>query len=275
VGFQEVAEHGFEVIRSFGALPGCGTPREKVSWLAPFRLAIVVAMSKVVLISGASSGIGEATARVLAAAGHQVFLGARREDRLAALAAEIGGAYAPLDVTSRESFQSFVDAAVDRYGRVDVLVNNAGVMPLSLMSSLKVDEWDRMVDVNIKGVLNGIGAALPRFTDGGHVVNVASIAAHMVMPTAAVYCATKYAVWALSEGLRQESENLRVTVISPGVTESELADTITEEFSASLMEDFRKVAIPASAIGDAIAYAISQPDSVDVNEIVVRPVAQR
>jgi NADP-dependent 3-hydroxy acid dehydrogenase YdfG len=243
--------------------------------LASFALAIVVAMSKVVLISGASSGIGEATARVLAAAGHQVFLGARRVDRLEALVAEIGGACAPLDVTSRESFQSFVDAAVERYGRIDVLVNNAGVMPLSLMSSLKVDEWDRMVDVNIKGVLNGIGAVLPRFTDGGHVVNVASIAAHMVMPTAAVYCATKYAVWALSEGLRQESENLRVTVISPGVTESELADTITEEFSASLMEDFRKVAIPASAIGDAVAYAISQPDSVDVNEIVVRPVAQR
>ncbi|MCP2250215.1 NADP-dependent 3-hydroxy acid dehydrogenase YdfG [Lentzea aerocolonigenes] len=243
--------------------------------MAVVLLSIVVAMSKVVLISGASSGIGEATARVLAAAGHQVFLGARREDRLAALADEIGGAYAPLDVTSRESFQSFVDAAVERYGRVDVLVNNAGVMPLSLMSSLKLDEWDRMVDVNIKGVLNGIGAVLPRFTDGGHVVNVASIAAHMVMPTAAVYCATKYAVWALSEGLRQESENLRVTVISPGVTESELADTITEEFSASMMEDFRKVAIPASAIGDAIAYAISQPESVDVNEIVVRPTAQR
>jgi NADP-dependent 3-hydroxy acid dehydrogenase YdfG len=243
--------------------------------LAAVLPAIVVAMSKVVLISGASSGIGEATARVLAAAGHQVFLGARREDRLAALTDEIGGAYAPLDVTSRESFQSFVDAAVERYGRVDVLVNNAGVMPLSLMSSLKLDEWDRMVDVNIKGVLNGIGAVLPRFTDGGHVVNVASIAAHVVMPTAAVYCATKYAVWALSEGLRQESENLRVTVISPGVTESELADTITEEFSAAMMEDFRKVAIPASAIGDAIAYAISQPESVDVNEIVVRPTAQR
>ncbi len=248
---------------------------ENASWPGPFPLAIVVAMSKVVVISGASSGIGEATARVLAAAGHQVFLGARREDRLAALAAETGGGYAPLDVTSRESFQSFVDAAVDRYGRVDVLVNNAGVMPLSLMGSLKVDEWDRMVDVNIKGVLNGIAAVLPRFTGGGHVVNVASIGAHMVMPTAAVYCATKYAVWALSEGLRQEREDLRVTVISPGVTESELADTITEDFAASLMDDFRKSALPASVIGDAIAYAISQPPEVDVNEIVVRPVSQR
>jgi NADP-dependent 3-hydroxy acid dehydrogenase YdfG len=236
---------------------------------------IVEAMSKVVVISGASSGIGEATARVLAKAGHQVFLGARREDRLEALAEEIGGGFARLDVTSRESFQSFVDAAVERYGRVDVLVNNAGVMPLSLMDSLKVDEWDRMVDVNIRGVLNGIAAVLPRFTGGGHVVNVASIAAHMVMPTAAVYCATKYAVWALSEGLRQERDDLRVTVISPGVTESELADTITEDFAASMMEDFRKMALPASAIGEAIAYAISQPDSVDVNEIVVRPVAQR
>ncbi|GAA3670090.1 NADP-dependent 3-hydroxy acid dehydrogenase YdfG [Lentzea atacamensis] len=243
--------------------------------MALFGLAIVVSMSKVVLISGASSGIGEATARVLAAAGHQVFLGARREDRLAALAEEIGGAHAPLDVTSRESFQSFVDAAVSRYGRVDVLVNNAGVMPLSLLDSLKVDEWDRMVDVNIRGVLNGIAAVLPLFRSGGHVVNVASVGAHMVMPTAAVYCATKYAVWALSEGLRQERDDLRVTVISPGVTESELADTITEEYASSLMEDFRKVALPASAIGDAIAYAISQPAEVDVNEIVVRPVAQQ
>ncbi|HUQ54537.1 SDR family oxidoreductase [Lentzea sp.] len=232
-------------------------------------------MSKVVVISGASSGIGEATARVLAAAGHQVFLGARREDRLAALASEIGAGYAPLDVTSRESFQSFVDAAADRYGRVDVLVNNAGVMPLSLMSSLKVDEWDRMVDVNIKGVLNGIAAVLPRFVGGGHVVNVASIGAHVVTPTAAVYCATKYAVRALSEGLRQERDDLRVTVISPGVTESELAGTITEDFAASFIEEYRKVALPAAAIGDAIAYAISQPESVDVNEIVVRPVATR
>ncbi|SDN95218.1 SDR family oxidoreductase [Lentzea jiangxiensis] len=233
-------------------------------------------MSKVVVISGASSGIGEATARVLAAAGHRVFLGARREDRLAALAEEIGAGYAPLDVTSRESFQSFVDAAVDRYGHVDVLVNNAGVMPLSLMDSLKVDEWDRMVDVNIKGVLNGIAAVLPLFTGGdGHVVNVASIGAHLVTPTAAVYCATKYAVWALSEGLRQERDDLRVTVVSPGVTESELAGTITEEYAASFMDEYRKNALPASAIGDAIAYAISQPSEVDVNEIVVRPVATR
>jgi NADP-dependent 3-hydroxy acid dehydrogenase YdfG len=246
-----------------------------VSWLSSSPAPIVVAMSKVVLISGASSGIGEATARVLAAAGHQVFLGARREDRLAALAAEIGASYAPLDVTSRESFQSFVDAAVERYGRVDVLVNNAGVMPLSLMDSLKVDEWDRMLDVNVRGVLYGIAAVLPRFADGGHVVNVASIGAHMVMPTAAVYCATKYAVWALSEGLRQERTDVRVTVISPGVTESELADTITEDFAAEMIGEFRKIALPASAIGDAIAYAVSQPAEVDVNEIVVRPVAQR
>ena len=235
----------------------------------------MVAMSKVVLISGASSGIGEATARVLADAGHQVFLGARREDRLAALAAEIGGAYAPLDVTSRESFQSFVDAAVERYGHVDVLVNNAGVMPLSLMSSLKVDEWDRMVDVNVKGVLNGLAAVLPRFADGGHVVNVASVAAHVVMPTAAVYCATKHAVRALSEGLRQERSNLRVTVISPGAMESELANSITEDVAAGAMEELVKIALPASVIGDAIAYAIAQPSSVDVNEIIVRPVVQQ
>ncbi|SDF98579.1 NADP-dependent 3-hydroxy acid dehydrogenase YdfG [Lentzea fradiae] len=231
-------------------------------------------MSKVVVISGASSGIGEATARVLAAAGHRVFLGARREDRLAALAAEIGAAHAPLDVTSRESFRSFVDAAVERYGRVDVLVNNAGVMPLSLMGSLKVDEWDRMVDVNLKGVLNGIAAVLPRFTGGGHVVNVASVGAHMVMPTAAVYCATKYAVWALSEGLRQERQDVRVTVVSPGATASELTDGITDDFAASVMEEFVRKALPASAIGEAIAYAVAQPAEVDVNEIVVRPVTQ-
>jgi NADP-dependent 3-hydroxy acid dehydrogenase YdfG len=245
-----------------------------VSWLAAFAVVIVGAMSKVVLISGASSGIGEATARALAAAGHQVFLGARREDRLAALAAEIGGAHAPLDVTSRSSFQSFVDAAVERYGRVDVLVNNAGVMPLSPLALLKVDEWDRMLDVNVRGVLNGIAAVLPLFRSGGHVVNVASIAAHTVVPTAAVYCATKYAVWALSEGLRQERTDLRVTVISPGVTESELADTITDAETAAFVEEYRKFALPASAIGDAIAYAVGQPDFVDVNEIVVRPVSQ-
>jgi NADP-dependent 3-hydroxy acid dehydrogenase YdfG len=231
-------------------------------------------MSKVVLISGASSGIGAATARVLAAAGHQVFLGARRVDRLAALAEEIGGSFAELDVTSRSSFQAWVAAAVERYGRVDVLVNNAGVMPLSPLDSLKVDEWDRMLDVNVRGVLNGIAAVLPLFRNGGHVVNVASIGAHMVMPTAAVYCATKYAVWALSEGLRQERTDLRVTVISPGVTESELADTITDSYAEGLMAEFRKIGLPASVIGDAIAYAIAQPDSVDVNEIVVRPVAQ-
>lgn len=245
-----------------------------MSWLGSSLMPIVEAMSKVVLISGASSGIGAATARVLAAAGHQVFLGARRVDRLAALAEEIGGSFAELDVTSRSSFQAWVDAAVERYGRVDVLVNNAGVMPLSPLDSLKVDEWDRMLDVNVRGVLNGIAAVLPLFRNGGHVVNVASIGAHMVMPTAAVYCATKYAVWALSEGLRQERTDLRVTVISPGVTESELADTITDSYAAEFMEEFRKIGLPASVIGDAIAYAIAQPDSVDVNEIVVRPVAQ-
>ncbi|MFI6096885.1 SDR family oxidoreductase [Lentzea sp. NPDC051213] len=232
-------------------------------------------MSKVVLITGASSGIGEATARALAAAGHEVFLGARRVDRLAALTEEIGGSYQALDVTSRSDFQSFVDAAVARYGRVDVLVNNAGVMPLSPMDSLLVDEWDRMVDVNIRGVLNGIAAVLPLFRTGGHIVNVASIAAHSVAPTAAVYCATKYAVWALSEGLRQERTDLRVSVISPGVTESELTDSITDPSAAAFMDTYRKDALPASAIADAIAYAVSQPSYIDVNEIVVRPVGQR
>ena len=167
-------------------------------------------IDKIVLISGASSGIGEATVRELAAKGARLFIGARRTDRLEALAAELGGnvAWHALDVTAADGFAAFVDAAEARFGRVDVLVNNAGVMPLSPLAALKQDEWTRMIDVNIRGVLNGIAAVLPRFVRqrSGHVVNVASIAAHMVMPTAAVYCASKHAVWAITDGLRQEHD---------------------------------------------------------------------
>lgn len=233
-------------------------------------------MKKVVLITGASSGIGAATARALADAGHQVVLGARRVDRLRALAESIGGDHRALDVTSLDDFQSFVDYAVARYGRVDVLVNNAGVMPLSRLEEGRVDEWNRMVDVNVRGVLNGIAAALPGMRErrSGHIVNVASIGAHEVTPTAAVYCATKFAVWAISEGLRQEaSEGVRVSTISPGVTESELADSITSPEAREVMREYRKVAIPASAVASAIAFAIDQPSEVDVSEIVVRPAA--
>ncbi|MEU0806091.1 SDR family oxidoreductase [Streptomyces sp. NPDC005970] len=237
--------------------------------------------AKVVLITGASSGIGEATARRLAADGHHVLLGARRVDRLEVLVQEItaeGGSAAcrSLDVTDAADMRGFVAAAGERWGRVDVMVNNAGVMPLSPLEALKVDEWDRMIDVNIRGVLYGIAAALPvmRRQGGGQFVNVASVGAFEVSPTAAVYCATKFAVRALSEGLRQESGgDIRVSVVSPGVTESELADSISDADAREAMKVYRAAAIPASAVADAIAFAISRPAEVDVNEIVVRPAA--
>ena len=236
---------------------------------------------KVVLITGASSGIGEATARRLAAAGHHLVLGARRTDRLAVLAkdieAEAGSALAhELDVTDRASMGSFVAAAQDRYGRVDVLVNNAGVMPLSRLDALRVDEWNRMIDVNLRGVLHGIAAVLPIMNarGSGHIVNIASVSGLRVDPTAAVYSATKHAVRALSEGLRQESRELRVTVISPGLTRSELTGSIGDSGVRDAVEGQMGIAIPAAAIGEAVHYAISQPAEVDVNELVVRPTAQ-
>lgn len=236
---------------------------------------------KVVLITGASSGIGEATARLLAGKGLQVVLGARRTDRLEAIASDIrdkGGsaAYRALDVTSLEEMQAFVEFAKKKFGRVDVVVNNAGLMPLSKLEALKIDEWNRMIDVNIRGVLHGIAAALPIFKQqqSGQFVNLSSIGGHAVSPTAAVYCATKFAVWAISEGLRQESTEIRVTVISPGVTESELASTITDTEAAQWAKSYRETVIPADAIARAIAFAIEQPADVDVNEIIVRPIGQ-
>jgi NADP-dependent 3-hydroxy acid dehydrogenase YdfG len=236
---------------------------------------------KVVAVTGASSGIGEATARRLAADGHRLLLGARRTDRLEALAKEItagGGTveYWRLDVTDAGDVRAFVSAAHDHYGRLDVLVNNAGVMPLSPLEALRTDEWNRMIDVNVRGVLHGIAAALPvmRAQGGGHFVNVGSVGAYEVSPTAAVYCATKFAVRAISEGLRQESAgDVRVTLVSPGVTESELAESISDPVAREAMKSYRAVALPASAIADAIAYAVAQPPQVDVNEIVVRPAA--
>ncbi|MFC9761829.1 SDR family oxidoreductase [Rhodococcus jostii] len=236
---------------------------------------------KVVLITGASSGIGEATTRKLAADGHQVFLGARRTERLEHLVQEIGyaggsAAFRKLDVTDVADVQSFVEAARERFGRVDVVVNNAGVMPLSPLAALKIDEWNQMLDVNVRGVLNGIAAALPvmQSQGSGHFVNIASVGAYEVVPTAAVYCATKFAVRAISEGLRQESSgDVRVTVVSPGVTESELADSISDDKAREDMKAYRAVALPAAAIANAIAFAIDQPADVDVNEIIVRPAA--
>lgn len=239
--------------------------------------------SRVVLVTGASSGIGEATARRLAADGHVVVLAARRADRLETVAAELRAAghraeAQPLDVTDRAAFAATVDDVVARHGRLDVLVANAGIMLLSRLGALLVDEWDRMVDVNVNGLLHGVAAVLPRFREqgGGHVVTVASIGAHQVVPTSAVYSATKYAAWALTEGLRQESDpSIRVTTISPGVVQSELADHITDPEAAAAMITYRKASISADAIAGSISYAISQPADVDVNEIVIRPVGQR
>jgi NADP-dependent 3-hydroxy acid dehydrogenase YdfG len=234
-------------------------------------------INKTVLISGASSGIGEATVRELAGTGARLFIGARRTDRLEALAAELGSsvAWRALDVTDASSFAAFAAAAEERFGSVDVLINNAGVMPLSPLAALKQDEWTRMIDVNIHGVLNGIAAVLPRFVaqQSGHVINVASIAAHLVLPSAAVYCATKYAVWAITEGLRQEHDDIRTTVISPGVVETELGNDITDPNLASALKSWRQKSLTPDAIARAIRYALEQPADVDINEVIVRPTA--
>jgi NADP-dependent 3-hydroxy acid dehydrogenase YdfG len=235
---------------------------------------------KVVAVTGASSGIGEATARLLARKGARVVVGARRTDRLGKLVAAIKSAgvearYRALDVTRREDVDAFIGFAQAEFGRLDVVINNAGIMPLSALDALKVDEWDRMIDVNIRGVLHGIAAGLPvmKRQGAGHFINISSIGGRAVYPTAAVYCATKFAVRAISDGLRQEHTDIRVTVISPGVTESELADSITDPASREGMKNFRSVAIPPDAIARAIGFAIEQPHDVDVSEIIVRPTA--
>lgn len=239
--------------------------------------------SKTVLVTGASSGIGEATARRLAAEGHHVILAARRTERLEMVAADLrdSGHSAEahgLDVSDRAAVAGLVDSVVARHGRLDVVVGNAGVMLLSRLDALLVDEWDRMLDVNVRGLLHGIAAVLPHFKaqGGGHVVTIASIGAHEVVPTSAVYSATKYAAWALTEGLRLESDpSIRVTTISPGVVETELAEHITDPVASAAMEAYRAASIPADAIAGAVSYAIAQPAGVDVNEIVIRPAAQR
>ena len=235
---------------------------------------------KIVLITGASSGIGEATARLLAQEGAQVVLGARRTDRLQTIAEEIraaGGSaqYRAVDVTDAQSVEAFVAFAQQEYGRIDVMFNNAGIMPLSPLRERKTQEWNDMVDINIKGVLNGIAATLPRMEaqGSGHIINTASIGAHSVVPTGAVYCATKYAVWAISEGLRQESTAIRVTTISPGVTTTELGHDITDAATKGQLQQWRKTSLAPEAIARAVLYAIAQPADVDVNEIIVRPTA--
>ncbi|WP_182085264.1 SDR family oxidoreductase [Aureimonas sp. ME7] len=237
-----------------------------------------MALDKIVLVTGASSGIGEGIARELASAGATLVLGARRTDRLDTLASELRDQGADvatrrLDVTDCVDVAAFVEAARAEFGRVDAIVNNAGVMPLSPLAAGKVEEWDRMIDVNVKGVLYGIAAVLPEMTarGSGHVVNIASIGALAVSPTATVYCATKFAVRAISDGLRQERQDIRVTCIHPGVVESELASTITDGDAAALMETYRSIALTPDAIGRAVRFALEQPEDVDVSEIVVRP----
>ena len=238
---------------------------------------------KVVAITGASSGIGEATAALLAERGAKVVLGARNPGRLDAVAARIsatGGEAVTkaTDVSSRGDLMEFVSLATATYGQLDVLVSNAGIMPVSPFDELCVDDWEAMVDVNLKGVLFGIAAALPVFRRQGygHFVNVASTAAFRVTPGQSVYAGTKMAVRAVSEGLRQEAgENVRVTIISPGMTSTNFADSITDPLARAELEQRRDViAMPPAAVARAIAFAIEQPPGVDVGEIVVRPTAQ-
>jgi NADP-dependent 3-hydroxy acid dehydrogenase YdfG len=238
---------------------------------------------KVVAITGASSGIGEATALLLAERGAKVVIGARGSERLKALADRIVSvagevAYARTDVKRREDLSNLVKLACERYGKLDVLVNNAGIGPISPLDELRVDEWDEMIDINIKGVLNGITAALPVFRKQGfgHFVNTASTAGHTTAPNQSVYSGTKFAVRAISEGLRQEAgDKLRVTIISPGFVRTQFVEAIANpELRARFADSRDRFAMPPDAIARAIAFAIEQPADVDVNEIVIRPTAQ-
>lgn len=240
---------------------------------------------KVIVITGASSGLGEAAARHLSAEGALLVLGARRADRIQKLAEEInnkgGKALAvATDVTQVDQVKTLVDAAVKTFGRIDVIINNAGVMPLSPVERLKIDEWNQMIDVNIKGVLYGIAAALPYMKEqkSGHIINLSSVAGHKVWDGSAVYSATKFAVRALSEGLRQELKpyNVRTTVISPGAVATELLEGISEpDIADAVKKDVATYAVSADSFARIVAFAISQPDDVDVNEILFRPVKQQ
>lgn len=240
--------------------------------------------NKVVVITGASSGLGAAAARRLAADGAAVVLGARRAERIETLADAIGkdGGKAlavTTDVTDLDQVKALVDAAVETFGKVDVVLNNAGLMPLAPMERLKIDEWRQMLDVNLMGTLHGIAAALPHMKTrkAGHIINVSSVYGHKVAPGAAVYCATKHAVRALSEGLRQEVKpyNIRTTVISPGAVATELLDHISEkDIAETVREHVDQIAVPADTFARMVAFAISQPEDVDVNEILFRPTSQ-
>ena len=237
---------------------------------------------KVIIITGASSGLGEATARRLAGRGARLVLAARREDRLKALTEDLKSEGAEVvwqatDVTDRKQVEALVAFAKETFGRIDVLINNAGLMPLAPLDEVKVDEWDQMVDVNLKGVLYGIAAVLPtmRGQHSGHVINLSSVAGHKLFPGAAVYCATKFAVKALSEGLRMEAgDEIRSTNISPGAVDTELTSTITHPDAKKQAEELYQIAIDPDAVARAIVYAIEQPADVDINEIILRPTAQ-
>jgi NADP-dependent 3-hydroxy acid dehydrogenase YdfG len=239
---------------------------------------------KVVVITGASSGLGAAAARLLAARGAPVVLGARRADRIDALAAELSAAggralAATTDVTDAAQVRALVDRAVEAFGKVDVIINNAGLMPQSPLDRLRIDEWDRMIDVNIRGVLYGIAAVLPHMKaqKSGHVINVASVAGHKVRPGGVVYSATKHAVRVISEGLRQEVKpwNIRTTVISPGAVDTELPASVSEpDVAAGIQAFYADNAISPDSFAEAVAFAIGQPEAVDINEILYRPTRQ-
>jgi NADP-dependent 3-hydroxy acid dehydrogenase YdfG len=238
---------------------------------------------KVVVIAGASSGLGAETARQLVRQGARVVLGARRIDRLKELAAELSlgdEAVFQVDVTDRSQVKAFVDHAVGVHGWIDVLLNNAGLMPHSPLERLKIDDWERMIDVNLKGVLFGIAAALPHMQKqkSGHIINTSSVAGHQVRPGGVVYSATKHAVRVISEGLRQEVKpyNIRSTIISPGAVKTELADHISEpDIAKGIKEFYENYAIPADSFARCVLFAISQPEDVDINEILFRPTAQQ
>lgn len=238
---------------------------------------------KVVVITGASSGVGEATARLLSSQGATVVLGARRTERIQSLADEFANAGAKAlaistDVTQLVQVKNLVDSAVQAFGRVDVILNNAGVMPHSPLERLKVEDWDRMIDVNLKGVLYGISAVLPHMKaqKSGHIINTSSVAGHKVRPGSAVYAATKSGVLVISEGLRQEVKpyNIRTTVLSPGAMKTELVDSITEPDVADAVRKFMEIGVPAEAFANIVSFAISQPEDVDINEILFRPTIQ-